>query len=75
MPIERSHAEPLNHRRTMDLTEIRLSLDANRRAEAGEPMHLFQLRSRENINLNVSLSAPDVTPNPTPVSIFTILLV
>ena len=33
-----------------------------------------EFRSRDSISLNVNLSAPAVTPKPTPVSIFTVLV-
>jgi hypothetical protein len=43
-----------------------------RGATAGRVQFFFlEFRSRDNISLNVNLSAPPVTPIPTPVSIFT----
>ena len=63
----------LKHAWNREPPEHRSMYDWRRRPQH-QSNYFFEFRSRDTISLNVNLSAPPVTPTPTPASMFTILL-
>lgn len=57
-------------RQTSGLIKAPVGFFAARRNRTRVPSFYLEFRSRDTISLNVNLSAPPVTPTPTPVSIF-----